>query len=158
LGNGGWGITLDIFAYREIAPRLNGFLNGFYTITPEEKYSPTASLDGDYSIGDSYMARGGVEYLVWPKLSLSFSLAGRIEGVPVNDLVGGSDGFRRPGYAVSIEPGISMAVKSWSFSLNTPVALYRNRQQSVPEKAAGIPPVAAGFADFVVTFNVMKRF
>jgi hypothetical protein len=165
-GNGGWGVVFDIYAYREIVPRLNGFLNGSYTMTPEEKYTPTASLSvipianpsGDYSIGDSYMARGGFEYLVWPKHSLSFSLAGRIDGVPVHDLVGGSDGFRRPGYAVSIEPGLSLAIKSWSFTFNTPVALYRNRLQSVPERTADIAPVAAGFADFVLTFSVTKKF
>jgi hypothetical protein len=145
LGNGGWGIILDVYAYREIVPRLTGFVNGSYTITPETKYSPTASLAGDYSIGDSFLGRGGLEYLVWPKHTLSFSLAGRIEGVPVRDLVGGSDGFRRPGYAVSIEPGVSLAV-------------YRNRQQSVPERAAGIPPVAAGFADFVVTCSIARKF
>jgi hypothetical protein len=158
LGNGGWGIVLDIFAYREVVPRLNGFVNGSYTITPEEKYSPKASLVGDYSITDTYLGRAGFEYLVWPKYALSFSIAGRIEGVPVNDLVAGSEGFRRPGYAVSIEPGVSLSVKSWSFSLNTPVALYRNREQSVPEKTAGIAPVAAGFADFVVTCGVTKKF
>ena len=165
-GNGGWGIVFDMYAYREIVPRLNGFLNGSYTMTPEEKYTPTASLSaipivnpsGDYSIGDSYMARGGFEYLVWPKHSLSISLAGRIDGVPVHDLVGGSEGFRRPGYAVSIEPGLSLAIKSWSFTFNTPVALYRNRLQSVPERTAGIAPVAAGFADFVVMCSVTKKF
>jgi hypothetical protein len=53
-GNGGWGIIFEIYAYREIVPRLNGFVNGFYTMTPEEKYTPTASLVGDYSIADSY--------------------------------------------------------------------------------------------------------
>ncbi len=158
LGNGGWGVILELYAYREIVPRLNGFLNGSYTITPEEKYSPSASLMGDYSIADSYMGRGGFEYLVWPKVSLAFSLAGRIDGVPVHDLVGGSEGFRRPGYAVSIEPGVSLAVNSWSFSVNTPVALYRNRQQSVLEKATGMAPAAAGFADFVVTCSVTKKF
>lgn len=157
LGNGGWGVTLDIYAYRQILHRLNGFVNGFYTVTPEEKYTPTASLVGDYSIGDSYLGRAGFEYLVWPQYSMSFSLAGRIEGVPVHDLVGGSDGFRRPGYAVSIEPGVSAMVKSWSFSVNTPVALYRNRLLSVPEKATGVAS-AAGFADFVVTCNVAKKF
>ena len=79
-GNGGWGIVLDLYAYREIAPRLNGFVNGAYTLTPEEKYSPTATFVGDYSIGDSYLGRGGFECLLWPKHSLTFSLAGRIEG------------------------------------------------------------------------------
>ena len=162
LGNGGWGVILDLYAYREIVPRLNGFLNGSYTITPEEKYSPSAIpaslMARDYSIADSYMGRGGFEYLVWPKVSLAFSLAGRIDGVPVHDLVGGSDGFRRPGYAVSIEPGVTMSVNSWSFSVNTPIALYRNRQQSVLEKATSMAPAAAGFADFVVTCSVTKKF
>jgi hypothetical protein len=158
LGNGGWGVILDLYVYREIVPRLSGFLNGSYTMTPEEKYSPSASPMGDYSIADSYMARGGFEYLVWPEVSLAFSLAGRIDGVPVHDLVGGSEGFRRPGYAVSIEPGVTMSVNSWSFSVNTPVALYRNRQQSVKERADGSAPVPAGFADFVVTCSVTKKF
>ncbi len=157
-GAGGWGIILDAYAYREILPRLNAFLNGSYTVTPEEKYSPTASLMGDYSITDNYLARGGFEYIAWPRHALSLSLAGRIEGVPVHDLIGGSDGFRRPGYAVSIEPGVSLAFRSWSFALNVPVALYRNREQSVPEKAAGLEPAAAGFADYVVTFGVTRKF
>ena len=158
LGNGGWGFILDIYAYREIVHRLNAFVNASYTLTPQEKYSPTASLSGDYSIADSYLARGGFEFLAWPQRSLSFSLAGRIDGVPVHDVVGGSDGFRRPGYAISIEPGVSVALKGWTFSVNTPVALYRNRQQSAPEKVAGLEPVAAGFADFIVMCNVTKRF
>ena len=81
-----------------------------------------------------------------------------MEGVPVHDLVGGSDGFRRPGYAVSIEPGVSLAIGSWSIMVNTPVAVYRNRQASVLEQAAGMESVAAGFADLVVTCSVSKRF
>ncbi len=157
-GNGGWGVILDIYAYQQIVPRLNAYFNGAYTLTPEQKYTPTASLEGDYSIADSYLARGGFEYLLWPKHSLSLSLGGRIDGVPIHDLIGGSDGFRRPGYAVSIEPGLSFAIKSWSFSVNTPVAVYRNRQQSVQEAAAGMEPVAASFADFIVTCSITKKF
>lgn len=72
------------------------------------------------SIADSYQARGGLEFLIWPKAGLILSLAGRADGVPVYDLVGGSDGFRRPGFAVSIEPGLILNVKSWSFNLYTP--------------------------------------
>lgn len=162
LGNGGWGIIVDLYAYREIVPRLNAFLSGSYTLTPEEKYTPTAIRDvygsDGYSIADSYLCRGGLEFLLWPKYGISLSLAGRVEGVPVDDLTGGSDGFRRPGYAVSIEPGLGIMVKSWSFALNTPVAVYRNREQSNPEQAAGVQPAAAGFADFVVTCSLAKKF
>ena len=46
----------------------------------------------------SYMARVGVEYATPLRLasSLTLSLGARIEGVPVHDLVGSSNGFRRP--------------------------------------------------------------
>jgi hypothetical protein len=156
LGNGGWGLILDLYAYQQIVPRLNAFVNGSYTVTPEEKYSPSGV--SPYSIADSYLGRSGLEWTMWPKHGLRLSVAGRVEGVPVHDLVGGSDGFRRPGYAVSFEPGISADYKSWSFALSAPVALYRNREQSVAEQAAGSAPVAAGFADFVILCSVTKKF
>jgi hypothetical protein len=94
---------------------------------------------------------------------LTVSLAGRIEGVPVYDLVGGSDGFRRPGYAISIEPGMSVTVKSWSFSLYTPVAVYRNRERSVPDLQQSAATETfrhgdAAFADYLVMCNFTKRF
>jgi hypothetical protein len=115
------------------------------------------------SIADSYLGRAGFEYVLWPKQGLTLSLAGRIEGVPVYDAVGGSDGFRRPGFAISIEPGIDLTVNSWSVSLYIPVAVYRNREQSVPDKqlsaATGISRHGdAAFADFLVMFKVTKRF
>ena len=48
--------------------------------------------------------------------------------------------------------------KSWSVSVAAPIALYRNRQQSVMERDLGMAPVAAGFADFLVTVSVNRRF
>lgn len=81
-------------------PRLNAFVNGAYTITPQEKNGVLTSrgnpFEAEMSISDAYMGRGGFEYLLWPKHGLTLSLAGRIEGVPVRDMVGGSEGFRRP--------------------------------------------------------------
>jgi hypothetical protein len=47
-----------------------------------------------------------VGYTFLPKLGLTVTLGGRLEGAPPNDLIGSSGGRRRPGYAVSIEPGI----------------------------------------------------
>jgi hypothetical protein len=166
-GTGGWGIILDLYGYQELMPRLFGYVNGAYTITPEEKNGvPTFRnnpFEGIMSITDSYMGRAGVQYAIWPKYGVNLSLGGRIEGVPVYDLVGGSDGFRRPGYAISVEPGVTATLKSWSFSIYTPVAVYRNREQSVPDKqqqaVTGTPQHGdAAFADFLVMFNVSKRF
>jgi len=91
------------------------------------------------------------------------SLGGRIEGVPVEDVQGADKGFRRPGYAISIEPGITLIKNSWSFSVTTPVAVYRNRLQSVTDKqwteASGVYRHGdAAFADFSVTANISKSF
>lgn len=158
LGVGGWGCVLEVAAYQQLIPRLSAYINGAYMLTPEESYTPTASLNGDYSISDNYLARGGFEWVAWPSRAIAFSLGARIEGVPVHDLVGGSEGFRRPGYAISIEPGISTMYHSWTASLTAPVAVYRNRQQSVPEQESGLEPVAAGFADFVFIFRLSRTF
>ncbi len=158
LGAGGWGGVLELSAFRQLVPRLAAYVGGAYTATPQEKYTPTASLNGDYSITDNYVARGGLEWTAWPAHSVALSIGGRIEGVPVHDLVGGSEGFRRPGYVVSVEPGVSVMLHTWSASLTAPVAVYRNRQQSIAERDAGIAPVAAGFADFVILLRLSKAF
>lgn len=162
-GIGGWGIILDLYAYRQIIPRLNFYVNGDYTITPANKNGvPTfrrSIYEREMSVADSYMGRLGLEGVLWPEHGLTLSIGPRIEGVPVYDLIGGSDGFRRPGYAISMEPGIAVMIKDWSFSLYTPVAIYRNRERSVPDKQAGGNTHGdAAFADFLVMFNASKRF
>jgi hypothetical protein len=158
LGSGGWGAVFEMSAFQQLAPRLTAYLTGTYTATPEEKYTPTASLLGDYSIADSYLGQTGLQFRIWDRWDLNLSLGGRIEGVPVHDLIGGSQGFRRPGYAVSIEPGVNLMVKGWSAALTTPVAVYRNRLQSVSEQDANLQPVAAGFADWVLFFTISRQF
>ena len=54
---------------------------------------PAKSNNGNFQIG----FKGGLK-------NVSVALGGRLEGIPVHDLVGGSEGFRRPGYIVSAEP------------------------------------------------------
>lgn len=120
-------------------------------------YDNFESLEDVMSIGDQYMYRGGLSYMLWPKYSLALSLGARMEGVPADDVIGSSDGFRRPGYTVSVEPGISAMYKRYSLSVAAPVALYRNRVASVPDErwgqitGAGTVPGDAAFADYVIT-------
>jgi len=103
------------------------------------------------------MARAGASYVVWPSQGLSLSLGGRIEGVPPTDVFGGDLGFRRPGFSVGIEPGISWSSGRYFAELTTPVAVYRNRQQSYPESLVGRHGDAA-FADFSINFAFSMRF
>jgi hypothetical protein len=168
-GDGGWGLLMDVYAYARVGERTHLYANGFYTLTPEEKNGvPTFRsnpFESEMSISDSYMARAGVEHAMPLRLAgtLMFSLGARIEGVPVHDLMGGSEGFRRPGYAVSIEPGVSAKFGSWSASLYAPVAFQRNRERSVADarltESSGIFRHGdAAFADYTVNFSVTKRF
>ena len=81
-----------------------------------------------------------------------------MEGVPVEDLIGDSDGFRRPGYALSVEPGLSYTKGPHAFSLSAPVAVQRNRQRSVPDRAVPGRIGDAAFADYIVMLGYWKKF
>lgn len=167
LGDGGYGVLLDVYAYKRIRERLSVFATASYAITPENTNGvPTFRgnpFESVMSIADSYMGRVGFDYLVWPRYGLSFTLDGRIEGVAVRDLVGNSDGFRRPGYALAVEPGVSAMVGTYSMSLFVPLTVYRNRQRSVADEretaATGqFRHGDAAFADSLVMFNVTRSF
>ncbi len=167
LGDGGWGMVMELYGYYGLGKGLNLYANGSYTVTPEEKNGVRTYRGSPYeaimSIADTYMGRVGVDYMVLPKWGLALSLGGRIDGVPVNDAVGGSEGFRRPGLSIGIEPGVSLSRNGWMFAVTTPVAVYRNREQSVPDKqqtaATGVYRHGdAAFADFVVNASISRRF
>jgi len=120
-------------------------------------------FEAEMSIADSYLGRAGLEFTILPKYGFTLSLGGRVEGVPVEDAIGGSEGFRRPGYAVSIEPGVSAMWKGWTAAVYTPVAVYRNREQSIPdqERSAQLGTDVRGdaaFADYSVLFSLAKNF
>ncbi len=166
-GDGGWGIILQLQAYQKIYGNLFGYFQGSYMITPEEQNNTRRTTGNEgtppdvrtfNSITDQYFGRGGLSYAIWPARGLALSLGGRIEGVPVYDAVGGSLGFRRPGYTVSIEPGISWTGKRNSLSITTPVSLYRNRERSAPEIALGRPGGDAAFADYSILASFTHRF
>ncbi len=166
-GDGGWGIIFEIQGYQRIYGNLFGYVQGSYMMTPEEQNDTETTL-GDNpatplarkhnSIPDQYFGRGGFSYVLWPEHGLTLSIGARIEGVPVYDAIGGSLGFRRPGYTISVEPGISWTGKRNAFSLNAPVALYRNRERSAPEIALGRPGGDAAFADFSILASFTHRF
>jgi hypothetical protein len=52
-----------------------------------------------------------------------FSGGVRMECVPSEDLIGGSIGFRRPGYVLSVEPVVSYKANKTQFYLSVPAGL-----------------------------------
>jgi hypothetical protein len=170
-GDGGWGIILQMQGYQKLAKNLYGYVGGVYMITPEEQNDTEFTIADlpivqglltdalrHNTIADLYSGRIGVSYVILPEKGLSLSLGARIDGVPANDAVGGSEGFRRPGFSIAVEPGISYTYKRHNFSVTTPVALYRFRERTVVEEELGRPAGDSAFADFVVYATYSLRF
>lgn len=122
------------------------------TANPREQVEATG-----FSVPDSYLYRAGLDFAAWPAQGLTLSLGWRMEGVPSSDLWGGSQGRRRPGYAVSVEPGVTYTRERHSLTVTVPVAVERNRTQSVPERPRGRHGDAA-FADYTINASYSYRF
>lgn len=148
-GDGGWGVTVELQGFFHLAGNWSAYGNGFYLFNPKERIAAT-----NFSVPDSYMARGGFDYRVSSVEGLALSLGGRIEGVPGNDAFGGSRGSRRPGFIVSIEPGVTFTRGRVTATLTVPVAVHRNRTTTFGASRAG----DAAFADFTINSSVTVRF
>jgi len=162
-GDGGFGVLVDVSTFTAVAGgKLSVYGGGAYLMTPGEKSNVqtyrTAPGEEVMSIADQFLARGGVALPIPKVPNMTFSGGLRLEGVPVRDVIGGDTGFRRPGVAVSIEPAVNMIVKgNNAVTLSVPVAIYRNRFQSVPDIARGAHGDAA-FADYLILGGYSRRF
>ncbi|HEX3128800.1 MAG TPA: hypothetical protein VH394_15820 [Thermoanaerobaculia bacterium] len=162
-GDGGWGAVLDFQAYQRI--RSSGgtiYASGSYLINPRDTNGVLTfrgSLGEEVmSVADQYLVRTGVSYSGAGWKGFGMSLGGRMEGVPVEDLIGDSNGFRRPGYALSVEPGLSYSRGVHTFSLAVPVAVLRDRQRSVPDRLVPGRHGDAAFADYFVMVGYWRKF
>ena len=162
-GDGGFGITVELQGYQQFGNAfiLNG--NFYYLINPRETNSSRRTPTSDpFSVTDQFAARLGLNYMT-PLHGLDVYLGGRLEGIPVYDLIGGSDGFRRPGYVISLEPGVNYGFRNLFFNVSVPIALARNRTQSYldkqRERETGTPRHGdAAFADYLINVGVTWRF
>jgi hypothetical protein len=175
LGDGGVGISLEIQGYTTLFKRTALYFNGFYMSNPREtnntvnrvltaNSTPIDAITAFHSVADQFVVRTGLNYAVWPAKGVSAGLGLRAEGIPTRDLIGGSDGFRRPGFIVAVEPGVAFQRGQFIFSANVPYALYRKRTRSVADIAGGNDANGqprngdAAFADYSVNVGVAYRF
>lgn len=160
LGQGGWGIMGSMQAFKTVK-RAVLFLDGTYTATPQDTNGVHTGrrlpLEAIMSISDTYLGEAGVAY-PFPKVrGLAVNFGGRVEGVPVRDLIGDSNGFRRPGFAVSVFPGFEYTRGRATWTFNLPVAVYRDRARSVPDLQDNHHGDAA-FADVLWLLDYSYRF
>ena len=159
-GDGGTGVSVDLLAFKQIQ-RFTLFANGLYLFNPQNTSGVLTgrrrASESIMSIADQYLAKVGIGYAV-PKLrGLGASLAGRIEGVPVRDLLGKSEGFRRPGYAMSLEPGLQFERGRDLWSISAPIAFERNRRRSTSDIIDNRHGDAA-FADYIIIVGYSRTF
>jgi hypothetical protein len=172
LGDGGTGFTLELNGYYAISKKLNVYANFYYLANPREQNgtstargsnpSVTAVRYGSdvMSVPDQSMVRIGLNYSI---KHLTFSAGMRNECLPSKDLIGGSNGFRRPGKILSVEPGITYDFKNWSIYTYVPFAVKRDRTQSAADKIrTSITGVYAqgdaAFADYAINTGIRFKF
>ncbi len=144
-GDGGWGLILAAQGFYSVASRAYVYGDGFYLINPRDTthtvvdyvVTPTGEPT-PLSVPDYYQARAGFGYMAWPRQGISLSLGLRFDGIPTEDLVGDSNGFRRPGYNLAIDPGITVNWGRNLVSLFVPFSIARSQKQSLPEEELGI--------------------
>lgn len=171
LGDGGTGISLELNSYYNITHKFGFYGNFFYLAsprdvngTPRSASAPNATavaVTGDVqSVPDQMLIRAGAS---WSIKKLDISLGLRDDALPVRDLIGNSDGFRRPGYIISAEPGLTYRFKNVAIYGFFPIALIRDRTQSVPDlrQTTLTQTVAHGdaaFADYVINIGLTVKF
>jgi len=160
-GDGGTGFTVDIQGYKRTPFRTELYFVGLYLFNPRDTtgVSTFRRQNGEQimSVTDQYLFRGGIGRALPKVRGLAGSIGGRIEGVPVRDAIGGSTGFRRPGYAISVDPGLLYSRGTYSFSANVPVAVERNRKRSLSDYMNNAHGDAA-FANYAIIVSMSKRF
>jgi hypothetical protein len=171
LGDGGTGVSIDVNTYYNFTHTFGFYGNFFYLANPTDVNGiptsaavPSAAKLAEtinvMSVPDQYLVRIGADLAV---KKFNFSLGVRDDCLPVHDIIGGSDGFRRPGYILSAEPGVTYSFKNIALYAYVPIAILRDRTQSVPDiRATEITGVYthgdAAFADYVVNVGITVKF
>jgi hypothetical protein len=163
-GDGGWGFNVGSQAYQSLWRHASAYGQGSYLFNPRDTNGvPTFRTQAGQSVmsvSDQYIYRlgvaQGIPVPVLRGLALSFGVRG--EGVPPHDVFGASDGFRRPGFILSVDPGLMFNYKRYTFAVNGPWAIYRDRPPSVPELQNNVHNGDAFFADYTVVANISHHF
>ena len=163
-GIGGWGIALGGQGFRAVGKNAVFYADGSYLITPQDTNNTltgqTTPLNKYVSISDEYLAEAGIAHPITTLHALNgmaITFGPRIEGVPAHDLIGSNDGFRRPGFAISIVPGIQYVRSRSILTFQVGRAIYRDRVRSYPDEVNNAHGDAA-FADYLWLASYTYRF
>jgi hypothetical protein len=159
-GDGGWAVLLQAQGFQQLASRVNAYAFGSYMVSPKARSDVRrAPVTGPFwSVPDVYSARLGAAFLVLPEQGLTMSLGGRIDGIPVHDLVGGGDDstFKTSALVAFADPGLSFTRGRGTLTASVPYRLHVDRQKSLLEQRTGTLN-AGGFAKYLVFLSYTHR-
>lgn len=168
-GIGVWALPVSVESFQAINKVMQVYFNGSYLLSTKETngvanssppgFPPPAPQNSFVAAADEYLLQAGVSYMVAKIHGLSVTGGLRKEGVPAHNLFTDNEGFRRPGYAVSLEPGVIYSMHGGHdlITANIDRAIYRNRIPSVPDLQLGQHGDAA-FADWLWLASFQHRF
>jgi hypothetical protein len=158
LGDGGWGVVLRGQGYRPAFGATSWYGSGSYLVSPKNTTRVTFGPGGPpISVPDTYYARLGLTFPLAERRGLSASLGGRVDGLLRHDLVGKSDGFRRPVFLAYVDPVLSLTRGSGTFSLNVPVRVYADFRRSRLDEQLGTSG-GGDLADYLFFVSYRHRF
>lgn len=152
-GDGGVGFSVEVQGFTQLYKGIYGFVNGYYLFNPREsngsfKSNPSVVRDANnnvlgtlegynvYASPDQYFTRAGLMTSVGKTKNITLSVAGRFEGIPAYDVFGGQVAYRRPGYVIAVEGGVSVRRGQHSLGVFIPYNFVKNRIQSAADRAS----------------------
>ncbi|MGH9437380.1 MAG: hypothetical protein ACRD22_05650 [Terriglobia bacterium] len=140
LGQHAWSYSPTVQAFWTIAPRGSAiswtpYITATYLINPQDTtgvqslYGYLQHVNFPNSSTDQYLVEVGFSTNS-PFSWLSPQLSYVIDGVPSHDLIGRSDGFRRPATLNFIQPGFTVSLGRNNFTFGLPIATYINVENS----------------------------
>jgi hypothetical protein len=164
-GNGGWGMVMQWAGYTPAGKPMLLYWDGDYIATQGgtngvqrgATLNPAQPLNNYVAIADQYLVEAGL-LINLHEHGLGATFGPRWEGVPAKNLFPNSnDGFRRPGYAVTLGPGIQYSHGSNLLTAGVYKAIHRDRTSSYPDSVYGTHGDAA-FAQYVWLASWTHRF
>jgi hypothetical protein len=163
MGNGGWELLFRAQGQAPISGPFSAYASGYYGLSLTEHidvmhHAPSGAPVALRGVPDTYSGRLGAAYLLPVLEGLVLTAGGRINGATTKDVIGGADLYwRRPGYEVYVEPGISWTGPRNIASFSFPVGVYRRKIDSPLDESQGVQR-GAGFVPFLVIASYAHRF
>jgi hypothetical protein len=136
-GSGGVGLRLAAQGFRRF-PHFAVYGNALYLFSLKEQ-NDTNSIMSTLNPGgpsavpanvrhnavpDSYLYQAGISAPIPGLKGVSASFGSQMAGVPAYNILTGNEGFRQPGYLVTLNPGLSLRTKYATYSVGVPVRVY----------------------------------